>query len=93
MITSTFLHDVAEFTSSQVAKVVLNDSYEITSFEVKEVSDNVLAMQYLVPNGSVAVIDKIELQNAAGGVISSNNVHVPIAADTILLQTIEVKEG
>lgn len=93
MIESTFLNDVAKYVDSRVAKVVLNGSYVITDFEVKQVTDNVLALKYLVPAEDVSLITTIELKDAADNVISTNNVNIPVAADHLMIQSITVKEG
>lgn len=92
MIAETFLHDVARYVASRVAKVVLNGSYEITQFEVKAVTENTLALNYIIPVAEVTLVTSIELQDATGNVITSNNVHVPITADTLMLQNITVTE-
>lgn len=93
MINTQFLHDVAEYVDSRVAKVVLNSTYEITDFQVKEVTDNVLALNYIVPVADVSLITKIEIKDASDNQITSNDVNVPITSDTVMLQTIEVKEA
>ena len=92
MIVSTFLNEVAEYTDSKIAKVVLNDVYEITTFQVKEVTDTTVGMQYIVPSSAISLITKIDLKTATDQLISTNNVYVPIASDTLLLQTIYVRE-
>jgi hypothetical protein len=92
MIAQQFLHDVAEYVDSRVAKVMLNGSYEITQFEVKQVTDNILALNYIIPAAEVSLVTLIELQDAAGNVITTNNVNVPISSDTLMLQTITVRE-
>ena len=92
MIEQQFLNDVARYADSRVAKVVLNGSYEITQFEVKQVTDNTLALNYIIPAAEVSLVTLIELQDATGNVITSNNVHVPLNADTLMLQNITVTE-
>lgn len=92
MINAQFLQDVAEYVDDRVAKVVLNESYEITDFEVKAVTDNILALNYIVPVSEVSLITKIELKDADNNQITANDVNIPIASDTLMLQTIEVKE-
>lgn len=92
MIASTFLADVAQYTNGRIAKVVLNDTVEITKFTIKEVTGSQLGMQYVVPAASVSLVTKIDLRDKDNKVISTNNVYVPIASDTLLLQTINVKE-
>lgn len=93
MISSAFKNLVANFTDGRVTKVVLNNgAYEITDFELKQVSGSIMSLNYFVPYGSVASVTKIELKNNAGDVVSENVVNVPIASDTLLIQTIEVKE-
>ncbi|EJW14708.1 hypothetical protein [Paenibacillus alvei] len=92
MITTGLLHDVAEYVNSRVAKVVINKNYTITKFEVKAVTNNVLALNYVVPVSEVSLITLVELKDAADNVLSSDPVNVPIAADHLMLQTIEVKE-
>jgi hypothetical protein len=92
VIAEQLLHDLAEYVGGRVAKVVLNGNYEIAEFEVKQVTDNVLALNYLVPVSDVPLITLIELKDSANKVLSSNEVNVPIASDTMMLQTVEVKE-
>lgn len=93
MITQEFLNEVAHFTDLNIQKVVLNDSVEITEFVIKQVSEGAVTMQYLVHNGAVSTIEKIDLRDEQNLIVSSNAVHVPVTADTLLLQTIEIKEG
>lgn len=93
MIASNLLHDVAEYVNGRVAKVVINNSYTITDFEVKTVNENVLILNYIVLVSEVSLITLVELKDAADNVLSSNAVNVPITADHLMLQTIEIKEG
>lgn len=93
MINTSFLQDVARYVDGRVAKVVLNGTYVIDQFEVKQVTDNVLAMKYLIPAADVPLVTSIELRDAADNVISVNNVHIPITADHVMIQSIAVKEG
>lgn len=92
MIVSTFLNEVAEYTDNKIEKVVLNDVYEINTFQVKEVTGTTVGMQYIVPSSAISLITKIDLKTATDQLISTNNVYVPIASDTLLLQTIYVRE-
>lgn len=93
MIVQSFIQRLANYIDAQVAKVVLNHgAYIIDHFHVKRVSEGQLALTYTVPQGSVDVINHIELQDQGGNVISSNGVHVPITADTLIHQTIQVSE-
>jgi len=93
MITTVFLDRVTEFIDHQVAKVVLNEVHEITTFELKQAADQTFSMKYFVPNGLFERITKIELKDAANRVISTNQVDVPITSDTVMLQSIKVREG
>ena len=92
MISSKLLSDIAEFTDDKIAKVVINGSYEITKFEVKSVTDSTVGMQYIIPASDTNLVTKIELKSSADELITSNDVYIPITSDTLLLQTIEVKE-
>lgn len=94
MIQSSYLVEIAEYTDARIAKVVLNGgAVVITDFLLKAVTASQLTMQYMVMAGSVSDITLIELQDASSIVISANAVDIPITADTIMIQTILVKEG
>ncbi|MNI87236.1 hypothetical protein D3C73_1444170 [compost metagenome] len=93
MIASSLLSEIAILAESKIAKVVLNETFEIVDFEVKSANGATVGMQYIIPVSAVPVVTKIELKDGAGQVISSNDVYVPITSDTLILQTIEVKEG
>jgi hypothetical protein len=92
MIAAQFLNDVAAYVDSRVAKVVLNGSHEITDFEVKAVTDNTLALNYIIPAAEVPHVTKIELKSEDDDLITTNDVNLPISSDTLMLQTISVEE-
>lgn len=92
MISTGLLCDIAGYVNSRATKVVINGSYEITNFQVKAVTDNVLALNYIVPVADVTLITRIEIKDASNVLLTSDNVHVPIASDTLILQTIETNE-
>ncbi|ASS76806.1 ketopantoate hydroxymethyltransferase [Tumebacillus algifaecis] len=92
MIESAFLHDVASYTDSRIAKVVLNETHEITSFESRAITGSELILRFMVPSSAVSTITKIELKDAANNTVSSNVVYVPIATDTVISHTIKILE-
>jgi hypothetical protein len=92
VIVPDFLGDVARFVDERIAAVVLNGTYEITQFEVKLVDGATVVLNYLVPASEVSEIALIELRSADGSVVSSNAVQIPIAADTVMVHTIETRE-
>lgn len=91
MIAASFLNELAEYVDDKIAKVVINGSYEITDFEVKAVTDNVIGLNYIVPVAEVSLITLVELKTATNAVLTSNPVNVPIAADHMMLQMITVR--
>ncbi|MNW53416.1 hypothetical protein D3C74_309770 [compost metagenome] len=93
MIPSSFLASLANYTNNRIVKVVLNEVYEITNFVIKTVTDSTVGLQYVVPSAAVSVVTKIELKDSSNNVVCTNNVNVPIASDTLMLQTILIREG
>jgi hypothetical protein len=93
MINPILLAEMAEHVDQRIAKVVLNGTYEITDFRVKEVSESTVALNYVVPVAEVSLVTLIELKDSTGTILSANEVFVPITADHMMLQTITIKEG
>ncbi|MCD9026059.1 ketopantoate hydroxymethyltransferase [Cohnella silvisoli] len=92
MIAQTYLNELTTYTNTKIAKVVLNDTVEITSFLLKSTTDNVLTIEYLVLMGTVATVTKMELKSSAGAVVSTRTVNVPIIEDTIMRHVITLEE-
>lgn len=93
MIDKQFLQSIAEHVNAKVAKVVLNGKYQIDQFEVKKVTENVLALNYIVRAKDLSVINKIELKDPNNATISTNIVNIPVTTDQRMIQEIEIKEG
>ncbi|MFD2329109.1 ketopantoate hydroxymethyltransferase [Cohnella sp. GCM10020058] len=91
MIEQTYLNELTNYTNTKIAKVVLNGTIVITSFLIKTVTVNTIAIEYMVAKGS-PTITKIELKSAADAVVSSRIVNVPIVEDTIMRHVISVEE-
>jgi len=92
MIHAQFLNDVADFVNGKIAKVVLNGTVEISNFTVKEAPERTVILQYIIPVAGVSLVELIELRSSSGALITSNEVEIPVTSDTLMLQTIEVKE-
>lgn len=92
MITPNFLNNIATYVSSRIAKVVLNGTYTITVFEAKTVTDNMVALNYIIPASAVSLVTLIEVKDASDNVISSKPVSLPVTSDTLMLETYEIEE-
>ncbi|GAB2558125.1 hypothetical protein [Gracilibacillus alcaliphilus] len=93
MIRESFINDVAAYIEQRISAVRLNNSHIINQFVVKEVQGCCVAMEIMVPHGIVSTINVIDLLDENLEVISTNDVVVPITADTVILQSFEVREG
>lgn len=92
MIEQKVINDITKFIYSKIDKVVLNGNYQIKDFILKKITENVIVLHYLVPVADVPHITKIELVGS-DGVVSVNDVNIPIQADQRMIQEIEVEEG
>ncbi|MBD8499974.1 ketopantoate hydroxymethyltransferase [Paenibacillus arenosi] len=92
MITASYLNDLAVYTNTRITKVVINDTHTIDQFEIKEATASDLLIKYMVRQGTVQAVNKIDLRDVNDKVISTNNVYVPITSDTLLLQRIKIRE-
>ncbi|MDQ0175973.1 ketopantoate hydroxymethyltransferase [Bacillus chungangensis] len=93
MIDPVYLNEVAEYTKDNINKVVLNKTYDIFDFVIKEVDKTTVKLEYKIPNGLVDAVKSVELRKEDGYAVSINEVYIPISGDTIVGHTIKIKEG
>lgn len=84
--------DVATFTASDIATVLLNDSLSISNFVTKQASANIVDIEYSVLASQIQTITNIKLKNSSGDVLSEAVVYVPLLEDVLMKHTITVKE-
>lgn len=89
-ITTTMLEQTAGFVANVVHSARLNGSTVVTELE-QEVNGTAAVVKYLVPNG--LEVNKVELLNQEGQVLSSASVYVPAGVSTVLKHEIPIKEG
>lgn len=87
------LTEMATFAAGDIASVLINDSVTITTFVIKEAASNVATISYDVSASQASEITNVKLRNAAGDVLSSANVYVPVSDVARMKHTITVKEG
>ena len=86
------LSGVADFLSGDVAQARLNSTYLVPSI-TKSVQGGVLTVSYTVTASQMTAINQIELLDAAGNVLTSSGVYIPVV-DTVAIQhNIPVEEG
>lgn len=90
---SALFKDVAQFTASDIASVLINNTLAISEFSTKQATEDECIVEYLVPQNSVDTITSIKLLDADGNTLSESVVYVPVAADVVLKHTIKVKEA
>jgi len=93
-IKQEMLNDIAEFTSSDIAKVRVNESLIITDFIIKESTQNIVTIEYQIAlESGITEVTKIELLDVMDNVLTESLVYVPILEAIILTHTIQIKEG
>lgn len=90
---SALFQNVAQFTASDVASVLINDTLAISEFSTKQATGDECIIEYSVSQGLVQEITSIKLLDASGNTLSYSVVYVPVAADVVLKHTIKVKEA
>lgn len=86
MIENSFLVDLATFTVSDVAKVLINDTIYITNFIIKHAIGQTFELKNFVTYTQTTHITNLKLLRYDNSIISSNVVDVPISPsqDTVL---------
>lgn len=92
-IQPSLLNDTANFVASDIASVILNDRFQIEEFSLKQVSDNVVSIEYIVEPNMMSIITDIKLVKADGTVLTQSAVYVPVTQTVLSKHIITVKEG
>lgn len=92
-IQPSLLNDAANFVAGDIASVILNDRFQIEEFSLKQVSDNVVSIEYVVEPNMMSVITDIKLVKADGAVLTQSAVYVPVTQTVLSKHIITVKEG
>jgi hypothetical protein len=92
-IKQALLDDAAVCISNNIASVLLNDTVEISEFTLKQVSENVVCVEYSVMPSMTNLITDIKLRRADGTILTQSTVYVPVTQNIISKHLITVKEG
>lgn len=91
-INSNLLNAVAAFSAGKIAKVVINDTVEITTFNTLSASGNTVTLSYAVLPSQVTEITNIKIEDADGNILVQSNLYVKIDDSTLFTHEIFVKQ-
>jgi hypothetical protein len=92
-IQQQLMNDVANFVADDIAGVILNDSINVSEFRLKQSSDNIVSVEYVVRPEMTNLITDIKLIRADGSILTESAVYVPVTQTVVSKHTITVKEG
>lgn len=92
-IQQSLLNDTANFVVGDIAGVLLNDSVKISQFRLKQVSENVVSVEYEVTPDMTNLVTNIKLLRADDGVLTHSVVYVPVTQTVVSKHIVTVKEG
>lgn len=92
MISSSELNKTTEFIKNQIAAVKINDELIISDFTAKDVSENTLTIEYIVPS-DVGTVSNIKLIDTDGDIMAEQNVNVETSDNVLLKHNFVIKEG
>lgn len=93
-IRQAYLDKLADFSASEIASVLINDTLSITTFSVKSGDTNVVNIQYVIPASSgITIVNNIKLRDAANTALTNSPVYFNVSGDTLVKHTIPIKEG
>lgn len=86
------LSNVASFVSSDIASVRLNGTVSLTDI-TKTTENNIATIEYTVKPTDVSQINKAEVLDSSGNVLTVSTVYVPITESVVMKHKIPVNEG
>ena len=92
-IQKALLNDTANFVAGDIAYVLINDSIKITEFRTKQVTENVVTVEYELTEHMTDLMTNIKMMSADNKVLSQATVYVPVTQLVIGQHTLTVKEG
>ena len=85
-VDSTYLNEIATKFRTDIEKVVINDSIEISSFTSETVSANVYELVFSVLSSQTSQINTIKLKKSSNALLFSENVIIPITEDEVIIR-------
>lgn len=96
-VTKSFLENVATFAADNIMFAMVEGtdgrSSMVMDFTIKSASNNLVTIEYDVPESITDAVVSIELYDANAVKLSSCAVYIPVATGTRIKHTILVKEG
>ena len=92
-IQQALLDDAATCVSTNIASVLINDSIKVSTFRLKQASENIVSVEYTVSPSMTNLITNIKLLREDDTVLTESTVYVPVTQDIVSKHTITVKEG
>lgn len=90
-LTAELLADTAASLAANIAAARINGSTVIDTLS-KTADGATVTVTYTVPAGDISAVERYELLDADGNVLSAAAVYVPVTGSTVLKHTITVKE-
>ena len=88
------LNETAQFLNTKIAKVLVNGTQEITTFDLQKLDENVITVEYSITEDmNIPFVRNIKLLQADGTVITNSDVYVPVIGDVVIKHKITVAEG
>lgn len=92
-IKPVLLNGAATFVHDKIAYVLINDSVTVNEFDTKQVSNNVVSIEYSVSPENTSIITNIKLMSSNNEVLTEADVYVPVQQTVISKHIITVQEG
>ena len=92
-IQQALLNDTANFVLQDISYVLINNTKKISEFALKQVSDNIVTIEYTVTPTMTNLITNIKLMKADDTVLTQSSVYVPVTQTVMNKHTIAVKES
>lgn len=94
-VTTDCLVALSELVQTDVVKVLVNNTYEITEFVSKDITEDgqTIISYNVLPSSGIETITNIKLIDNEGTVYFDSNIYVPVEQEVVMKHTIKFKEG
>lgn len=92
-IQQALLDDAASFVADDISYVLINDTIKVSEFRLKEVTGNLVSIEYTVTPDMTSLITDIKLMKAGDIVLTQAAVYVPVSQTVVSKHLITIKEG